>query len=80
MQLKGVSQEIQIQLPVITDDKKKVVEDVSKERTHAVDAAIVRTMKSRKRLGLTQVCPFVPSALSTCATDSPQNKIGRAHV
>ena len=46
---------LQIQLPLMADDKKKVVEDVSKERTHAVDAAIVRTMKSRKKLGLTQV-------------------------
>ncbi len=46
---------LQIQLPLMAEDKKKVVEDVSKERTHAVDAAIVRTMKSRKKLGLTQV-------------------------
>lgn len=30
------------------DDKKKVVEDVDKDRRFAIDAAIVRTMKSRK--------------------------------
>ncbi len=53
----------QIQLPVTVDDKKKVVEDVCKERTHAVDAAIVRTMKSRKKLGLSQVLDARPPAL-----------------
>mmetsp|Transcript_15091 Transcript_15091/g.45575 ORF Transcript_15091/g.45575 Transcript_15091/m.45575 type:complete len:755 (-) Transcript_15091:786-3050(-) len=61
---KSTMRRIKIQLPVITDDKKKVVEDVSKERTHAVDAAIVRTMKSRKRLGLTQIISEVVQQLS----------------
>lgn len=32
------------------DDKKKVVEDVDKDRRFAIDAAVVRTMKSRKVL------------------------------
>jgi cullin 1 len=32
------------------DDRKKVVEDVAKDRCYAIDAAIVRTMKSRKQL------------------------------
>lgn len=32
------------------DEKRKVVEDVDKERQYAIDAAIVRIMKSRKAL------------------------------
>ena len=32
------------------DEKKKVLEDVDKDRRYAIDAAIVRTMKSRKVL------------------------------
>ncbi|KAK9815921.1 hypothetical protein WJX72_012009 [[Myrmecia] bisecta] len=40
---------IKIPTPPI-DDKKKVVEDVEKDRRIAIDAAIVRTMKSRKVL------------------------------
>ena len=32
------------------DEKKKVIEDVDKDRRYAIDAAIVRTMKSRKVL------------------------------
>eukprot|EP00983_Pelagomonas_calceolata_P116283 1160284-Pelagomonas_calceolata.AAC.11 len=38
---------IKIPLPPV-DEKKKVVEDVDKDRKHAIDAAIVRVMKSRK--------------------------------
>lgn len=30
------------------DEKKKVIEDVDKDRRYAIDAAVVRTMKSRK--------------------------------
>ena len=40
---------LQIPLPP-QDERKKVVEDVEVDRKHAVDAAIVRTMKSRKQL------------------------------
>mmetsp|Transcript_133 Transcript_133/g.406 ORF Transcript_133/g.406 Transcript_133/m.406 type:complete len:742 (+) Transcript_133:275-2500(+) len=40
---------IKVPLPPV-DEKKKVVEDVDKDRRHAVDAAIVRIMKSRKTL------------------------------
>lgn len=41
--------EILSQVPLApVDDKKKVVEDVDKDRRFAIDAAIVRTMKSRK--------------------------------
>ena len=32
------------------DEKKKVIEDVDKDRRYAVDASIVRIMKSRKVL------------------------------
>jgi cullin 1 len=39
---------IKIMLPALADEKKRVVEDVAKDRQHAIDAAIVRTMKSRK--------------------------------
>ncbi|GAX75998.1 hypothetical protein CEUSTIGMA_g3441.t1 [Chlamydomonas eustigma] len=40
---------IKIPLPPI-DEKKKVIEDVDKDRRFSIDAAIVRTMKSRKTL------------------------------
>lgn len=45
---------ITIQLPPV-DEKKKVVEDVDKDRRHAIDASIVRIMKSRKVLGHQQL-------------------------
>lgn len=32
------------------DDRRKVQEDVDKDRKHAIEAAIVRIMKSRKAL------------------------------
>lgn len=38
---------IKVPLPPV-DERKKVVEDVAKDRQYAIDAAIVRTMKSRK--------------------------------
>ncbi|VAH14503.1 unnamed protein product [Triticum turgidum subsp. durum] len=41
---------IKIPLPPV-DEKKKVVEDVDKDRRYAIDASIVRIMKSRKVLG-----------------------------
>lgn len=39
----------QIPLPPM-DEKKKVIEDVDKDRRYAIDASIVRIMKSRKVL------------------------------
>ncbi|XP_062017965.1 cullin-1-like [Rosa rugosa] len=42
---------IRIPLPPMVDEKKKVTEDVDKERKYAIDAALVRIMKSRKVLG-----------------------------
>ncbi|GJS89416.1 cullin-1 isoform X1 [Tanacetum coccineum] len=45
---------IKIPLPPV-DEKKKVVEDVGKDRKYAIDAAIVCVMKSRKVLGHQQL-------------------------
>ncbi|KAL2892031.1 Cullin-1 [Bienertia sinuspersici] len=45
---------IRIPLPPM-DERKKVVEDVDKDRRYAIDASIVRIMKSRKVLGYQQL-------------------------
>jgi hypothetical protein len=45
---------LQIPLPPV-DEKKKVVEDVDKDRRYAIDASIVRIMKSRKVMAHTQL-------------------------
>ncbi|XP_027188477.1 cullin-1 isoform X2 [Cicer arietinum] len=45
---------IKIPLPPV-DERKKVIEDVDKDRRYAIDAAIVRIMKSRKILGHQQL-------------------------
>ncbi|XP_022770978.1 cullin-1-like isoform X2 [Durio zibethinus] len=45
---------IKIPLPPVVE-RKKVVEDVDKDRRYAIDAAIVRIMKSRKVLGHQQL-------------------------
>ncbi|XBJ15476.1 hypothetical protein VPH35_007366 [Triticum aestivum] len=45
---------IKIPLPPV-DEKKKVVEDVDKDRRYAIDASIVRIMKSRKVMAHTQL-------------------------
>lgn len=39
----------------MVDERKKVIEDVDKDRRYAIDAAIVRIMKSRKVLGHQQL-------------------------
>lgn len=54
---------IKIPLPPV-DEKKKVVEDVEKDRNYAIDAAIVRTMKSRKVLQHQQLVMEVVQQLS----------------
>ncbi|KAL9245428.1 hypothetical protein vseg_019086 [Gypsophila vaccaria] len=45
---------IRIPLPPV-DERKKVVEDVDKDRRYAIDASVVRIMKSRKVLGYQQL-------------------------
>ncbi|KAI9123095.1 hypothetical protein K1719_005984 [Acacia pycnantha] len=45
---------IKIPLPLV-DENKKVIEDVDKDRRYAIDASIVRIMKSRKVLGYQQL-------------------------
>ncbi|XP_077240736.1 cullin-1-like [Tasmannia lanceolata] len=45
---------IKIPLPPV-DEKRKVIEDVDKDRRYAIDASIVRIMKSRKVLGHQQL-------------------------
>jgi len=45
---------VQIPLPPV-DEKKKVIEDVDKDRRYAIDASIVRIMKSRKVLNYQQL-------------------------
>ncbi|KAF5731466.1 cullin-1-like [Tripterygium wilfordii] len=45
---------IKIPLPPV-DERKKVIEDVDKDRRYAIDAALVRIMKSRKVLGHQQL-------------------------
>ncbi|XP_019096794.1 PREDICTED: cullin-2-like [Camelina sativa] len=45
---------IRVPLPPM-DERKKVVEDVDKDRRYAIDAALVRIMKSRKVLGHQQL-------------------------
>ncbi|XP_021846749.1 cullin-1 [Spinacia oleracea] len=45
---------IRIPLPPM-DERKKIVEDVDKDRRYAIDASIVRIMKSRKVLGYQQL-------------------------
>ncbi|KAI7748685.1 hypothetical protein M8C21_000334 [Ambrosia artemisiifolia] len=50
----NLSNDIVIPLPPV-DERKKVIEDVDKDRRHAIDASIVRIMKSRKVLGYQQL-------------------------
>lgn len=45
---------VRIPLPQM-DERKKIVEDVDKDRRYAIDASIVRIMKSRKVLGYQQL-------------------------
>ena len=54
---------IKISLPTI-DEKARVVEDVDKDRRYAIDAAVVRTMKSRKVLQHQQLVLEVVQQLS----------------
>ena len=49
---------IKVPMPV-AEDKRKVVEEVQKDRKYAIDAAVVRIMKSRKTLEHQQLVPQV---------------------
>ena len=46
------------------DERRRVVEDVDKDRRFAIDAAIVRTMKSRRAMQHQQLVLEVVSQLS----------------
>ncbi|GKV04952.1 hypothetical protein SLEP1_g17030 [Rubroshorea leprosula] len=69
-----------IKIPLLpVDERKKVVEDVDKDRRYAIDAAIVRIMKSRKVLGHQQLVSecveqlsrmFKPNTRTISQTDS----------
>ncbi|GAU37754.1 hypothetical protein TSUD_102700 [Trifolium subterraneum] len=50
----GIDLTVTIPLPPV-DEKKKVIEDVDKDRRYAIDASIVRIMKSRKVLNYQQL-------------------------
>lgn len=75
----------QIPLPP-SDERKKVVEDVDRDRRYSIDAAIVRTMKSRKALQHQQVGPASlarsPASLAwgSCSLGetSSRTKVGNA--
>jgi hypothetical protein len=54
---------IKVPLPPV-DEKRKVLEDVDKDRRYAIDAAIVRTMKARKAMQHQQLVLEVVSQLS----------------
>lgn len=54
---------MQVPLPPI-DERKKVIEDLDKDRRYAIDAALVRTMKSRKVLQHQQLTMEVVQQLS----------------
>jgi len=58
---------IKVPLPPM-DERKKVIEDVDKDRRYAIDAAIVRTMKSRKVLQHQQLVLEVVQQLSRMFT------------
>lgn len=44
----------QVPLPPV-DEKKKIIEEVGKDRKHSIEAALVRIMKSRKVMQHQQV-------------------------
>ncbi|CAA6662059.1 unnamed protein product [Spirodela intermedia] len=87
----NTSRKIKIPLPPV-DEKKKVIEDVDKDRRYAIDASIVRIMKSRKVLGhhqlvtecveqLGRMFKLVVAAFSNCVqTCSPTLRPSRKRI
>ena len=65
-------------LPALADEKKRVVEDVAKDRQHAIDAAIVRTMKSRKVMNHQQVQASKTDERSTLRSQAVRRAAGTA--
>ena len=63
---------VQVPLPP-TDEKKKVVEDVNKDRRFSIDASIVRIMKSRKVMGHQQLVAECVEQLSRMFKVRPSN-------
>ncbi|KAI9114360.1 hypothetical protein K1719_014588 [Acacia pycnantha] len=77
---------IKVPLPHV-DERKKVVEDVDKDRKYTIDAAIVRIMKGRKTLGHQQLvleciemmsCMFKPDV--TVIKKRIENLIGQDYL
>ena len=62
------------------DDRKKVVEDVDKDRGYAIDACIVRIMKSRKVLLHQQLVSECVEQLSRMFKVNHKNKSVYSHI
>jgi hypothetical protein len=65
---------LQIPLPPM-DEKKKVIEDVDKDRRYAIDASIVRIMKSRKVLPHQQLVLECVEQLGRMFKVTPRNAL-----
>jgi len=67
------SRKRKVKLPIPSiDEKKKVIEDVDKDRRHAIDAAIVRIMKTKKVLKHQDIVKEVEMQLSKMFRPDPK--------